>query len=96
MDLGFRRLDALRPDIAPVPLDYYRLAASLGAMQAASRTATVEGMVAAGTFVNAHPVLAMARLFGAGPGWFSAVATLGGSFHPGSAPVNRDQASHGR
>ena len=82
MDLGFSRLDALRLDAAPLPLDHYRLIASLAAMQAASRTAAVEATLAAGTFATADPVVALVKLFGASAGWAAAVTMLEGSFHP--------------
>ena len=89
MDLGFSRFDALRSDAAPAPLDYFRLIASLAAMQAASRTAAVEATLAAGTFAGAHPVAALVRLFEAGPGWVEALKTLEGSFHPQLAARHR-------
>jgi hypothetical protein len=92
MDLGFTRLDALRSDAAPAPLDYFRLIASLAAMQAASRTAAVEATLAAGTFAGAHPVAALVRLFDAAPGWVDALTTLGGSFHPQLAAQGRGAA----
>ncbi len=92
MDLGFNRLGALRSGVVPIPLDYYRLVASLSAMQAASRTATVEAMIAAGTFACTDPVAALVRLFCTAPGWTAALAALNGSFHPGLAAESRDPA----
>lgn len=82
MDLGFTRWDALRTDAAPAPLDYFRLIASLAAMQAGSRTAAVEATLSGGTFTGAHPVSALVRLFEAAPGWVEALGALDGSFHP--------------
>jgi hypothetical protein len=89
MDLGFSRWDALRTDAAPAPLDYFRLIASLAAMQAGTRTAAVEATLSAGTFAGAHPVAALVRIFEAAPGWVEAVATLDGSFHPQLAADER-------
>ncbi len=82
MDLGFSRFDTLRAEVAPVPLDYLQLVASLATMQATSRTAAIEARLLTGTFAASHPVAALVTIFAAASGWAESTGVLGGSFHP--------------
>jgi len=85
MDMDFIRLKRARRVAVPARLDYARLVAGIAAMQAATRTAAVEARLAVTPIPCESPVDALVTLFATRPGWVSAVATLGGSFHPGVA-----------
>jgi hypothetical protein len=86
MDLSFQRFDMMRAAAAmPAPIDYQNLVVSLAAYQASSPTARTQAQLESETPSVATPVGALVQLLGARPGWVSAVARLGGSFHPGVA-----------
>jgi hypothetical protein len=85
MDLSFERYDTGKRRNAARGLDYIRLLSSIAAAQAGSRTAATEARLGIRRMPADSPVAALTRLFDPGFGWASAVAALGGSFHPALA-----------
>ncbi len=95
MDLGFSRFDAPRPDTAAIPVDYFRLLATVTATQVAGRTAMVEAILATEARANTSPSAAIVELFNAGPGWTGAVTALRSSFHPDLARKSGQMVDNG-
>ena len=80
-------------DTAAVPVEFPLLVATLVAAQSASPTAAAHTHHQVGRTIGGCPEQAIVTLLQARPGWRAAAAALGGSFHPGVAPMIADNPS---
>jgi len=95
MNLDFASFGTAGREPAPAQPDYFRLIAAIATAQAATRTAAIEARLGAVRPRCDTPVDALGTLIEARPGWTTAVAALGGCFHPGIArhlAPKRDEA----